>query len=865
MKFFRRLRSLFRKGKLDTEMAEEMRVHLEMQTERNVAAGMSVGEARYAAHRQFGGLDQIKETAREQRSWVWLEQLLQDVRFAARGLRKNPGFTTVAALTLAFGIGVNTSMFTALQAVLLREFALPDAGRVVEIFRTSPHSQRWPHSPANFLEQQAGNDVFESMAAVSPKPFNLAEPGRPAERVNGVEVSAEIFSVLGIRPLRGRAFGTDEDRPGANRVVLLDHGFWRRRFAGDPDVLNRELRLDGESVTVIGILPPVVSELPLFMNREVWRPIAFTDAQRRNRGGNYLNSLGRLKPSVSVEQAQTAMDRLAAQQARDHPETNSAIGLRIASLTNVKDAKGVLALWLTMGLAGFVLLIACANLANLQFARTARRTHELAIRGALGATRSRLLRQLLAESLLLALLGGALGLLLSQWGNMYLSRQISRTGELVLALNLKVLTFTFLASTVSGFAFGLVPAWLASRANVNEAMKQGSRGSTGDRSRNRLQHGLIVTEVALSLVLLAGAGLLVRGLQRYSVQHPGWQIDGLTIANFNLPDRKYPDARSRMAFVSRLNESLVALPGVTEVAFAAALPIRPFNSAGNSVIEDHAPLGRGHEPMRFINAVTPAYFSILNMRLLAGREFTEGDVAGRTPVVIINEAMARAFWPAESPLGKHVDGEEIVGVVSDVRFPAYPDSPMTRFQTYRPLAQHTVGYLGIALRGKVSTEALRETVAELDPDLPLNDIGSARGTIDGSLARLGMVGWLLSSFGLLGLLLASLGIYGVIAGFVVQRTNEIGVRMALGAQLSDVLWLVVKKGLRLTLAGLAIGLVGALGIARLLGSIAPEMEFGDPLAIGMVSALLMLVAVLACWLPARRAARINPLSALRCD
>lgn len=864
MKFLTQLRNLFRRRKLEREMAEEMRTHVELQTERNVAAGMKPEDARYAALRQFGNVASIQERARESRGWVWLEQAGQDLRHAMRGLRKSPGFTVVATLTLAFGIGVNTSMFTAVQTILMRDLPIADSDRVVQIFRTSPHSQRWPHAPANFLEQQAGNNVFAAMAAVEGKAFNLAEPGQPAERVSGRLLSAEIFSVLGIQPQLGRAFAREEDRPGSN-VVVLSHRFWQRRFAGDPGIIGRTLRLDGEAVEVVGVLPPESRDLPLVGQVEVWRPIGFTGKQRANRSGNYLQSLARLKPGVTLVQAQAAMSAFAAKQARDHPDNNSGIGLRLVPLADTMELQDKLGLWLTMALAGLVLLIACANLANLQFARTARRTPELAIRGALGASRGRLLRQLLAESLLIAAGGGGLGLVLAQWGNGVLGAQIFPNGEPVLALNLKVLGYALLASTTAGLAFGLIPAWLASRADPNEAIKQGGRGAAGDRSRHRLQHALIVIEVSLALVLLAGAALVVRGLERLTAQAPGWEVDGLIAGSINLPETKYRNPGDRRAFADRLKARLETLPGVEEVAFAWSLPIRPFAAMSGFVIAERPAPEPGQAPMRFVNPVTPGYFASLRMRVMQGRDFAATDIAGAPAVVIINETMARTFWPDASPLGARLGNEEIVGVVNDVRFPADVSAPGTRFQTYRPLGQEPPGNLSVVWRGGVSAEQMRKAVAELDADLPFSDIRPAQAAVAEARARWGTMGWLLSGFGVLGMLLASLGIYGVIAGFVGQRTREIGVRVALGAQLRDVLWLVVGKGLRLTLLGVALGVGGAFGIARVVAVLLPEAGSNDPLTIASAAVLLTAVALFACWLPARRAAKVDPMVALRAE
>jgi len=863
----RRLRALFRRKSIEAEMAEEMRFHLEERAADHVADGLPLDEARYAAQRKFGNVGLIKETARDLRGWLWLEQLLQDLRFAVRSLRKTPGFTAVAVLTLALGIGVNTSMFTGFQATLLREQPYPDAERLVRVFRTSPQSQRWPHSPANFLEQQADNQVFERVAAVAGRPLNLAEPGQPAERVRGLQISADYFPLLGIEPELGRTFTAAEDHPGQNAVAVLSHAFWLRRFAGDPTVLGRTLRLDGESVTIVGVMPARFRDRMLWGTTDVWRPIAFTDADRRNRDGNYLDSIARLKPGVSLAQAQAAMDLLAARQARDRGEPGSGIGLRVVSFASSMPARGQLIVWLTMVLAGFVLLIACANLANLQFARTSVRTHELAIRGALGAARGRLLRQLLTESLVLAAAGGLLGVALALGCNQLLSRRLVDAGEPILptALNLTVLGFAFIVATISGLAFGLIPAWLATRTDLNGALKQGSRGTTADRSQHRVQHALIVIQVALALVLLTGAGMVARGLHRFTVQDPGWRPEGLTMGHLSLPERKYRTDAQQFTFTQRLRETLAALPGVERAAIAWSVPVSPFNVEGNFVVEGRPAPSPGRAPLRFVDGVTPGYFETLGMRVLAGRDFTDNDGQGHPAVVIINETMARTFWPGVSPLGQRLDQEEIVGVVSDVSFPADPSEPQTRFQTYRPLSQAPRNYLVIVVRGNIAAETLRRTVSDLDADLPVNEPGPATAAIGRALGNLAVSTGLFSAFAALGLLLALLGLYGVIAGFVARRSNEIGIRMALGAKLGDVLWLVIGKGLRLTLLGVGIGLIGAVGLARLLGSLAPALDATDPLPIAALTLLLVAVALIACYLPARRAAKIDPIIALRAE
>jgi putative ABC transport system permease protein len=867
-----RLAALFRKRKLDADMDDEMRSHIELRTRANIEAGMNPEEARFAALRQFGWTESIKETCREQRGLTWLENLAQDIRYGARQLRKNPGFTAVAALTLALGIGVNTSMFSGLHSLLLPKLPYPESDRLARVFRTSEHSQRWPHSPANFLDQQEQNTVFERMAAVNARSLNLSGPGQPAERLRALEASADLIPLLGIQPMLGRGFLPEEDRPGRNNVVILNHGFWLRRFAGETNILGRTLRLDGRMVTVVGVMPASFQEDRQWGSVDVLAPIAFTDDQRQNRDGNYLDVVARLKPGLSFAQMRAGIETLAARMRQDHPDSNSEVGLRAVPLAQARmDPRGKLMLWLIMGLAGFVLLIACANLANLQFARTALRTRELAIRGAMGAPRGRLLRQLLIESLLIAVLGGALGLLLSSWGNQLLGSLLVEDGKPLVSLKLDfiVLGFALAVSTLAGLAFGLVPAWLASRNDVNTALKQSSRGATDSRSQHRLRHGLIVLQMALALMLLAGAGLVVSGLKSFSARDPGWRVDGLSTGQLNLPDEKYGDGKLRNAFVERLQENLAALPGVEHAAVGNTLPLSGFRMATDLAVEHQSVETSGLRNLRSINYISPSYFMTLGMRLLEGRDFTAADTDDRPDVIVVNETLARTYWPGKSAVGKRIGFPgawlEVVGVVNDVKSPTDAGEPSTRFQSYQPLAQQSQGNLTVAVRGNVSTAALRKIIAELDPDLPLSQAGTVRSMVARTHGQFAVGGWLLGAFAGLGLLLAALGIYGVMAGFVSQRTNEIGVRMALGARVHDVLKLVLGRGLKLTLVGTVLGLVGAVGLTRTLKAIAPGLESDSPLIVALVAALLVVVALVACWVPARRAAKVDPMVALRTE
>lgn len=859
------LKKLFQRSAMKRDIDEELRFHIEQRTAENLAAGMTPEEAAREARRRFGNVQSVREGCRETTGASFGEATLKDIRMGLRMLRKNPGFTAVAVLTLALGIGVNTSMFSALQALVARPLPYGDPGRLVQLFQTSPQSPHEPHhATANFLDyEQSG--VFEYLAALNEKPFNLAEPGQPAERVRGLQVSADLFPLLGVQPALGRWFTAAEDRPGRNNVVILDYGFWQQRFSGVTNIIGRTIRLDGVVVTVVGVMPAQFHDVMLMGPSDLWKPIAFSDAERTDRGKNYLKCIARIKPGMSLRHAQAAADILAVTQLKDHPD-NSADGLRLVPLTQASlppEAQRIV--WSIVALAGFVLLIACANLANLQFARTAARGREFAIRGALGAPRGRLFRQLLVESLLIALIGGALGMVVAYWSNALLQRQFVADGEtfLNLRLNLRILLFALAAATASGLVFGLAPAWLASRTDVNDALKQGARGATGDRTQHRMQHSLIVAEVALAMMLLAGAGLVVNGLRSFAVRDPGWQVKGLTAGYLTLPESKYGSDDAIRAFTARLEDKLNALPGVDHVAVAWSLPVGQFNQGSSFNIDGRPEPPKGTFQNCCVDGVSPGFFETLGIRLQSGRSFTFDDSTNHPAVVIINEAMARAFWPGASPLGQHLDGREIVGVVSDVRFPANPSQQPTLYQTYRPFAQSPGLTFAVTIRGRLSADTLRRTVAEVDPDQPVGKPGPLSSVVDGTLDNFAVGGKILSIFALLGLSLAALGIYGVISGFVVRRTGEIGVRMALGAQIRDVLWLVIKTGLRLSLIGTGIGLVGAFAITRLLASVLPELPTRDPLVIALVAMLLVVITLFACWLPARRAAKVDPMVALR--
>lgn len=859
-------------------MAEEMREHLARRAQANLAAGMTPEEARYAAHRQFGGVEQLKELSREQRNGRRLEEFVRDVRFGWRQLVKSPGFTAVSVVTLALGIGLNSSMFSLLNLLLLQPLPYPERDRLVRIFRTTPQTQNSDHSMLDYVDLAREAGDFAQVAAFRQWGFTLVQDGRPAVNLNALRVSADFFPVIGLQPELGRFFHPDEDRVG-NHVVVLSYKTWQNQFGGDPAVIDRTVRIDGEATTIVGVAPAAFTSVFLWGPAEVFRPLAMTEAEKADRVNLAVSLVGRARAGLSVEQINARLAAVSARLADRRAAENRADGLRAATLQSVVHAPPTPQItFLLLGLAGFVLLIACANLANLQLARAVVRNREFAIRAALGASRARLLAPLLIESLLLSLLGGACGVLVAVWSNRWLSSRMSANGlvSFELALDWRVLAFAAVISILTGLVFGVVPAWMASRVRVNESLKSGARGTTGDRAQHRFRHGLIVAQFALALVLLAGAGLFIRGLDRLITRDQGWNTTHLLQGILNLPPTKYANSEQTHAFYTRLQDRLAALPGVEHVSVSWTLPMFQFLASRNYVVEGREPPPAGHEPLVAVNGVTPSYLDTLKVRLVAGRNFSTADTVGSTPVALINEAMARALFPNENPLGRRIGGldpakrewMEIVGVIADQRFVSNITAPTTRYQLMRPLAQETWNYVQIAVRAsspQTLVDPVRRLVAEMDPDLPVQQLTTAENLIERDTSALATVNVILGSFALLGLFLAALGLYGVIARLVVQRTPEIGVRLALGAQTRDVVGLVLGSGIRLTLLGAGIGLVGAYGVGRLLLMILPEIAAQDLPTIGAVTLLLVAIALLASWLPARRASKVNPLIALRAE
>lgn len=802
--------------------------------------------------------------------------MLADIKLALRSLLKTPGFTALALITLALGIGVNTSMFTVLNTLLLHQPAYPQADALIRVFRSGPTFQFAPHSPANFLDLRDRTKSFDGFAAFASGSLNFGEPGRPAEQLRGLSVTGDFFAVLGVNPALGRFLTAEDDQPGHDKVVVLSDPFWRR-LGSDPAIVGRQIRADGELVTVVGVMPAGFDDALVWGDVAVWRPMAFNDDTRANRGGNWLSVIGRLKPGVTSGQALAELSAVNAALAAAYPETNAQTGVNLVPFVrSMQDNAARTMSLFVMGLAGCVLLIACVNLANLLFARNVLRTREYAIRAALGASRLKLVRHSLAESLLLALTGGLLGLLLAAWINPLLGAQISIAGRagIELSLDPRVIGFSLAAAMASAVGFGFLPALLVSRTNVNHALKQGTRGSTSV-AHHRIRHALIVIEVALALVLLSGAGFFLRGLDRFLNRDQGWRTTGLLTANLSLPSSKYASDEALVAYYDRLESRLAALPGVERVSLSRTLPFYGFGWGQRFIVEGQALPEPGREPMRDVNGVSPGYFETMGITLLEGRGFTPADLTG--PVrTVISESMARNLWPGESAIGKRIahplnkkQWQEVIGVVREVKFASNLDNTGGRFQTYRLFAREPDAEITVALRcvapPDTLAETLRQAAAEIDPEVPVSNIRPADLVVEQNLSNYALAGRMLTGFALLGLLLAAVGIYGVISGYVAQRTGEIGIRMALGAQWRDVIRLVLGQGLRLALIGAAVGLMGAWGVARLLKSAVPALPASEPLLVAGVLLLLLATTLFACWLPAQRAAKVDPNTALRAE
>jgi putative ABC transport system permease protein len=802
------------------------------------------------------------------------------MRFAIRSLLKSPGFTIIALITLALGIGVNTSMFTLIDALLFNSGPFPRPDEIHQIIADTRQGQGRDYSEIEMREIRDRASGFSTLTSLRWFPTALAEPGRPAEQVTSVQASDGFFETFGVQPMLGRAFTAEEAKPGNNQVIILSYGFWQRRFGADRDIIGRTLRVDAENVTVIGVMPPSFDYRIMWGPTAYWRPLNYTPEQLKARTYRVFGLYGRLKPGVSARQAAAELEPVAAAQQKDFPQDYAGLRYRVTLLRDANmDNEGRVILWMLVGLSGFVLLIACANLANLQLARSTAAVREFAIRAALGASRTRLIWQQLLECLLLSGAGGALGILLAIWINRVLSASIrisQESGGLALPLDGSVLTVTLLAALLTGILFGIVPAWLSSRADVVSALKSQSRGSTSGRGHHRMRQALIIGEVALALVLLGGAGVMQRGFSKFIKRNTGWDTAHVLTAILPMPEKRFPDSKDRIEFYRKIEARLSALPGVDGVALATGLPLWDYGNTRQIFTEKQASMDKSNLPYASHVMITADFFKTLGIPLIEGREFSPDIKPGDPRVIIINEALARQLWPGESALGRRIASingnettwSEVIGVVRSSESAASFGDPPSVYQIFVPIVHEPWSWVRVAVRSQspgALVDSIRRAVAEVDPDLPADDLITVTQFVNRAQHNIVIVAQLLTGFAILGLVLAGVGLYGVISNVVAQRTSEFGIRLALGARPADVLKLVLNHGIRLSLIGLVLGLGGAYGVSRLLNSIMPRLVGPDVLALGGTALILFVVALFACWFPARRATRVDPIIALRAE
>jgi putative ABC transport system permease protein len=865
---------LWRRQRREEELEEEIQAHLEMAKRDRMERGQTAEEAQEYARREFGNVGLVKEVTRETWGWTGLERLGQDLYHGARVLKKNPGFTLTAMITLALGIGANTAIFSIINAVLLRPPALNEPNRLARLYQGNynNNSLRESVSGPNFQDCKNQSRLFESLAAYGNRSANVTGDDGP-ERVFLTAVSADYFKVLKVEPVLGRAFLPEEDKPGAPRVVVLSYGYWQRRFGADPNIVGKTLTLDGYNFTIIGVMP---REAQLSSETQFWRLLGI-DYAAENRGNQYLKVIGRLKPGVSWPQVQAEMDTLVESIAKAYPQLNA--GWRLVVTPIMEEVVGPIrpTLLALLGAVGFVLLITCANVASLLLARAASREKEFAVRAALGASRWRLIRQLGVESMLLAIVGGAFALLLAPWATralVALSAGIPRAKEI--GVDHRVLGFTLAVSLLTGLIFGLFPALQISKPDLNESLKDGGRGAVGF-GRYRLRSLLVVSEVALSMVLLVGAGLTIKSFRRLLAVDPGFTPERVLSMQLSLPRQRYPQPAQQAAFSAQLVRELAATPDVESVGVIAN---RPFSNSQWSyafVIEGRPPLPAGQVTVADYNSATPDYFHTLSIPLLKGRVFTEQDSGQSPAVAVISEAMARRFWPGEDPVGQRLfidDGgpnpRQIVGVVGDVKH--YGLERGAKPTVYLPFMQNPYRYMTLMVRASGDASnvagAVTRRIRELEKDTPIDTVITMSQLVSNSVAPRRFLTLLLAIFAASALLLAMIGVYGVMSYAVERRTHEIGIRMALGARSSDVLRLVIRQGMTLAVAGVAIGTLFAFAMAKLIttsSGILFQVEPTDWSTYVLIALLLPAVALMPCLITARRAAKVDPLVALRCE
>jgi putative ABC transport system permease protein len=877
-----RLRSLFRRERIDQELDDELHFHIEQKTKDNLARGMTPQEARRQSLVEIGGVERRKEECRETRRVNWLQDLVQDLHYGLRMLRKSPGFTAIAVLTLALGIGANTAIFSVVNGVLLNPLAYPHPGQLAAVYAITPGSDQGYVTYPNFLDWQRDAKTFSSMAIYRHEDYNFTGTAQ-AERLSGFMISAGFFSTLGVKPVLGRTFRADDDQVGAAPVVILGGGFWKRSFGSAPAIIGKSIELNGTAYTIVGVVP---ADFQFYGDsRDVYTPIGqWNDPSFRDRRIDMsAHVIGRLGPGVTIPQAEADMTSVARNLAVAYPDADKNVGVSLRSMKEDIVGNVQPLLLVLLAAVGFLLLIACANVANLLLARSMGRAREFAVRAALGAGHLRVIRQLLAESLLLAGLGGGLGLLLAFWGTQAvlaaLPGTLPRANEI--SLDGRVLLFTMALSLLAAVIFGLAPALKTSRVNLQEILKESGRGSSG--ARHRLQGIFVVVEVALALVLLIGAGLMIRSLAALWRVNPGFNPSHAITFDLSMPSSKTTTSAETRARLREFDARMRAIPGVEAVS--VTLGSRPMiHDSSLPFWIDGQPKPATEQDMHqaLFYLVEGGFQKAMGVTLERGRFVTAEDNENAPVVIDIDDFFARTYFPGENPIGKHIHlalfnvEPEIVGVVGHVKqwglgadpksaIEAQFDYPFMQLpEKLMPLVADAVA---VVLRTKGDPTAVmgpvRRAVEEMDPREIIYGVQTMDDVVATSFAarRLSMI--LLGIFAALALLLSCVGIYGVVSYLVRRRTHEIGVRMALGAQPGDVLRLVLGQGARMALIGVAIGIIAALGLTRLMANELFGVTAHDPLTFAGVAVLLALVAIAACYIPARRATRVDPMVALR--
>jgi putative ABC transport system permease protein len=816
-----------------------------------------------------------------------MDTLFQDLRYGARMLIKRPGFTFVAVLVLALGIGANSAIFSVVNAVLLKSLPYDHPERLALVWETNPKvqigSDLLPVSASNFTDWRNQNESFEAISIVSGANFNLTGTDRP-EQLGGAQVSASFFKLLGIEPAAGRTFTEEEDQPDRNRVVVISHSLWQSRWAGDPNIIGKTLMLNDASYTVIAVMPkgfnyPKATDLPAYFQlppqTELWTPIALTSRQISSRGNHNYGVLARLKPGIAIERAQSEMTSVAQNIEQQYPQL-AGWGVKVVSLEEQSIGDIRLILWVLLGAVGFVLLIACANVANLLLARASSRQKEIAIRTALGASRLQIIRQLLTESIMLALVGGGFGILMAIWGIDALLAlspgNLPRMDEV--RVDGAVAGFTFAVSLLTGMIFGLAPAAQVSKANLNEFLKEGARGSTSGSRANRVRNLLVIAEVALSLVLLIGAGLMIRSFTQLMNVSPGFNPQNVLTMQIFLPQSKYSRGADQAAFFKQVINRVEALPGVESAGAITHLPLSGMEESGNFSIESHPSESFDVGTIADMRAISPNYFRSMGIPILRGRDFSETDGEQSVPVAIISESMAMRYFPGEDPLGQRIKRGSataefpwatIVGIAADVKHSAL--EKQSRPHMYFSYPQSPFGYMALVVRTSASPESLsaaaQNAVWAVDKDQPVVNVKTMEHYLSTAVAARRFNMTLLAAFAAVAMALAMVGIYGVISYTVTQRTHEIGIRMALGAGQRDVLKLVFGQAIRLSVIGVGIGVAASFALTRVMSSLLFGVTATDPLTFIVIPLILTGVALGACFVPARRATKVDPMIALR--